>query len=373
MKTINLIFNLLFYSTIFCQTQYADVNYLIPYNDHGKWGWSDTLGDIKIKPKYEKTGFFHAYDSIPEAYVKIKGIHNSYLYNNGLKVPKTYKTIKEIFLFDENRIRNRDLIIVESKKNKLGIYDKKAKKFILKPIYSSIESIGVNNLNVLYKREKEQFFSLLYFDEIYKHDLTDILKIQEWEDENNIFNHKQLYQHTDSTWTYFDNGVHIIEDFKKEDSYPEGMVIVDFDQPKQEEELKTTNNIDGLIDSYDYSKYPEFYEEYGFIKLKIVRKDGEVGMINENDSIIIPFEYDKIFFNVQNPSFIKLIKGNKEGVKLLFTTYPIIPAKYDKIINFESPIRIRVSKNWHFIVFLIEINGQEGYVGENSIEYFNLN
>lgn len=31
---------------------------LIPYNDRGKWGWSDTVGNILIKPEYSSTQFF---------------------------------------------------------------------------------------------------------------------------------------------------------------------------------------------------------------------------------------------------------------------------------------------------------------------------
>jgi len=123
---IILILNFQFFSTLFSQNNY-EVKFLIPYNN-GKWGWCDTLGNIKIKPKYNKTTFFYKPEnSLPEAYVEINGNKNYYIYGKGLKVPKEYSNEKRIYYTDEKGNSKDDLILIRFK-NKYGIYEMSTKK-----------------------------------------------------------------------------------------------------------------------------------------------------------------------------------------------------------------------------------------------------
>lgn len=53
MRLICTITLLVFFNSIFCQ-------YLVPYRSGNKWGYSNTNGDIVIKPKYRTVNFFYS-------------------------------------------------------------------------------------------------------------------------------------------------------------------------------------------------------------------------------------------------------------------------------------------------------------------------
>ncbi len=107
---------------------------------------------------------------------------------------------------------------------------------------------------------------------------------------------------------------------------------------------------------------------YGFRKAIIASKDGQMGMVNENGEVILPFAYDRIRFTASATSAF-LEKDGKFGYKILFTHHPVIEARYESIVLDRQ---LPVSNNWRFALFLVEVNGQKGYVGEIAVEYFDL-
>jgi len=207
---------------------------------------------------------------------------------------------------------------------------------------------------------------------------TDIISIETW---NHIYDNFadiiSLYKHSNRKWTQFKNDTHIPETFDN-GKWDQNEYLYAFESPFNEKR-RNKNLTDSIIESFDYSRFPSITDTYGFRKLKIMKNEGKYGIVSETDSIIVPFIYDFICFNdYENsfssriPTYAKLVKENKEGIKIFFTDYNVIEAKYDKILNFNYPDKLNISNNWSFILFKIELNGQSGYVGENGLEYFNI-
>ncbi|MEO0728630.1 MAG: WG repeat-containing protein, partial [Bacteroidota bacterium] len=59
------------------QSTDAHPHVLIPYNDHGEWGYCDTLGNIQIKPQYKSAYFFNA-RTIGEAEVYLSAVETKW-------------------------------------------------------------------------------------------------------------------------------------------------------------------------------------------------------------------------------------------------------------------------------------------------------
>lgn len=93
--------------------------------------------------------------------------------------------------------------------------------------------------------------------------------------------------------------------------------------------------------------------------------DGRYGVIDQNEKIIIPFQFDRI--HSLNGSFAYTTMKGKEGVWIFNTVYPPIRNLYDRI-GFED--RLNVSRRWSFILFKVHKGEKWGYVGENGVEYF---
>jgi hypothetical protein len=93
--------------------------------------------------------------------------------------------------------------------------------------------------------------------------------------------------------------------------------------------------------------------------------NGRYGVIDQNEKIVIPFEFDRI--HSLNSSFAYTTLKGKEGVWIFNTVYPPIKNLYDRI-GFED--RLNVSMRWSFILFKVHRGEKWGYVGENGVEYF---
>ena len=85
---------------------------LVPFRDGDKWGYSDTLGNIKIQPKYDTVPLFN-YDMIHKgnhviAVVKLKGKPMVINERGTIIVPSKYDYIRVVvllFLYDHNNSR----------------------------------------------------------------------------------------------------------------------------------------------------------------------------------------------------------------------------------------------------------------------------
>ena len=92
--------------------------------------------------------------------------------------------------------------------------------------------------------------------------------------------------------------------------------------------------------------------------------DGKYGMINENEEIVLPFEYDHI---QEKEGFFLLKQNGKFGFFIWNGLYPVIQPMFDEYVRkYEVP----VNYNWNFILFEIIEQGKPAFVGENGISYF---
>jgi len=93
-----------------------------------------------------------------------------------------------------------------------------------------------------------------------------------------------------------------------------------------------------------------------------------MGVLNEEGKVILPVIYDNIEF-LKNGTQAKLELDGKVGRKLFLSHYPTLEPKYKELRNARS---LRVTKRWSFALFTVIIDGQKGYIGENGVEYFDL-
>lgn len=350
-----------------------DAALLIPYNNHGKWGWCDTLGKVIIAPKYKKVNFFYKRNNIYSASITTEAGTNRYVINKGLVVPENSAIVSKLYLSDTS-IKG-EFYIVKNKLDKIGIYESNTKKFVVPIEYDSYPRYFSSQHLILLKKEGELTYDR-FIPKLQEVVPTDIVKVSEYMSFGDRYEQSIIVtEHIEGYHSKLKNGTLVRFDLKKSgkwtDSKDVGIVMEegygsgDYGEPTLKPWPNHSLPKDGIIKTYNYSRYKE---KYGFSSLSIVQKDNKLGVIDDNKKVVLPYEYDKLIFK-ENNTQIQLYKGGKQGRKILFTTYPTIEAKYDKLRFTKG---IRVTKSWQFAVFRVKMGKQYGYVGENGIEYFDL-
>jgi hypothetical protein len=372
--------------TLSAQKATYEANLLIPYNDDGKWGWSDTLGNVLIKPKYKEAGFFYKQRSSNNyhfARVKTKVGRNFHVENKGLLINKKYAVAKGYRITNLPDSTTQDnsftLYLVQCKKKKTGIYSTTRGKLILAAKYDTINEYGLRERIILVKTKEASTFQ--YFD-LKNHTLTNtgITKISKYKepDLKTVRGRKFTIAHyQDKSIKLLTNGEMRPFEFNPEKEYKDITndygPDMEFDDAGMETlTFKVDNDLpagkEKTVRTFNYNKYGSFTDKYGFRELVVVQKGNKLGIINEKGEAILPFEYDKFVYN-QMDNYIKLYKGDKAGLKILFTTYPMIEAKYDTINYY---FQLRVNPTWSFALFKVTKGDKEGLVGENGLEYFDF-
>lgn len=361
----------------FSQQKYSSPLFLIPYNDNGKWGWCDTLGEKVIDGDYKMAYFFYERYSFKdefEASVTTSSGANIYNSKSGLLVPVEYSILKE--LYQDTAAKNR-WIVIQNSSEKIGLYDALNKKTMVEPKWDKYHYRDEWKTEIYFSGPKEKTFWGYNFktQKLYKTQIDSIFEmgIEESIDGRAFAFNISVFHHTNGKYTKFKDGIqvelntdelkHVSE--KWEMSYA---ATRDSDNPFMNGFEKATTGIThqstGIIREIDYSNY----SSAPFKKLIIQSQNGKVGVISDAGDTILPFEYDEISTPNGNTELM-LRKGAKTGLKLLFTTYPIIEPKYQLIHRDRS---LRVSRSWSFQIYSVELNGKTGYIGENGVEYFHF-
>lgn len=353
---------------------------LIPFSDKGKWGWADTLGNVIIESQFKKTWFFN-YETIDNkkiyfAAVSTKTGRNYYIQNIGLAAPKEYEILSHglgITNVRESSIHFNN--IVKDANQKLGVFETINQKMVVTPQYDSLSRFALRQDIVLLKKKEDStfdYFSLIN-NSIERSDILhiDYLNIKSKSERygsccTTVLKKKDgtaqaIYKGSFKPFEFVDTLEYESElnTFYARDEIPEYAPI---------KEVPSHGQTNEVLATHDYSRYGAVAKRYGFTILSIVRKDNKVGIINELGEIIVPFIYDKIRFS-SNYTQAKLFKNDKQGIKLFFTKYPTIEAKYDSLKEYKS---LRVNPTWSFGIFEVKIGDFVGYVGENGVEYFIL-
>lgn len=370
MKLISFI-TFILYLNVISLSQNDNIDYsefLIPYNDNGSWGWCDTNGTIIIEPQYKKTSFFTKIILNDEERLMAKIVFendniNYLIDNNNLLVPANYSIKGHIN--SNNKIDKNQNIKIVSKDGKLGIYDCNGKINLVKPEFDNISEIS----GFIYLKKNNKKYYYQYKLDKKKLSKTNIVKIESYLDNSNYFAFeiKIFTDHKGHSYEAKNGKLMPFQLKEKKDVLIKdyGIVIDDsYESFSQENRIPYKN---GVVKTYDFSKY-SFIKKYGFTSLSLIFKDGKYGVIDNNNKVVLAFEYDEVIFENGNTQ-ARLVKNNKIGRKIFFTHYPTIPAKFYKLEVYNE---LKVSKSWSFAIFSAELNGNNCFVGENGVEYFNF-
>lgn len=372
LRFLLLLLSLVFINSLSAQTSGEEAKVWVPYNDHGVWGFSDTLGNIQIKPRYESVDFFFVRRFGQDQYeytslVDTRWGENMIRPDGELMLPKKTQFMRQL----SNSTRRGKIFLLKIKDH-YGIYDLD-EGWLTKARFDSLYPLSYNNWMLLKADEAATFtrFNL----KTLRPENTDIVAVSEfWGDLGTV-------------------NIATTSDGKRHKLTSEGMVEI------SEEQLAAYESMDEVMleevadewesDLYswrgprpradelgldktmaykDFSRLP-FVKNYSFSKAIIGEKDGQMGMVDENGNVLIPFEYDRVRF-ADPATEAYLVKDGLIGYKLMFSHHPTIEPRYEK---FERAFQLPVSQTWVFALFRVEINGERAYVGENGVEYFNFN
>ena len=357
---------------------------LIPFLANNKWGFSDTLGVIKVKPfademkplfineesksrfKIKKNGRINIIDEnlrniLPQnnlyqdVFVNVeRSIDIYYVKNNG-KLGVFYYT-KEIIppLYDKISLASNKSFIVY-KNYKRGLYNSKG-KMIISPVFNYI---GISQTEADYKNGKYAWRAIDSSNVEHKYFDTDV--------ENNKKNFDIPLppppQNNDDFLQkdkIIDNLKAIYNNIKVLDWI--NMALINKDGKWEVFDLKKQK----LIDNFKYDEIDYLTTIQGTHLFKI--KDNTKYGISDNDgNVLLSPLYDNI--DKGDWGIILIEKNKKQGVfQKILSTYPNIEPKYFII---EKYYEIPVNKNWIFTLYKAKLeNGKEIYVGENGVEYY---
>jgi WG containing repeat len=340
---------------LFIQINFVlDAQILVPYRLKDKWGYSDTLGNIKIAPKYTLANFF--IDKTARAFLQKK---YTYIDKKG----------KELYNYFDEITEQEDGYAFVTNNKKSGIV--KGKKVIIPLIYDELY-----NANYEYRFQHKKFAAIGVINN--KHYLIDYVKnitTKIKEEDNSAMavrpeardyenNEEYKSRYKEELQTYIKNGV--IDSFEiiynniylvsKQGKY--GLYkATDYSNPFINKLIDCKyEQIKSYVNVTSNNKIPNNF---------IAKLNGKYGLVDDYDNVLLPFEYDDLINH--NISFVYTIKNNKMGCFIFNTSYPAIACKYE---NMEYKESLSVSDKWSLLIFEVKLNGRLGYVGENRVEFF---
>lgn len=353
---------------------------LVPYRDKNLWGFSDTLGNVRVLPVYKKLIKIHYYRNGQANFV-MKGDKNLVVVNQDGRV-----------VLPESVSANYDSISVHDyypnhvhvhKNGKLGIYKDGGE--IVPAIYHAVGSepndsfvVVDDNLQGLYNGAGRLIIPVKYssIDLVWEESTDDKIVWHAktaWEEKK--FTDVRVPQPYDAPY----------ELAEKRLAGEEVIVDAAIAQRIQSQYDKVTAapyygiyyvTRGGLMGVYDGTADKEIiapqYESISLVsveknkKIYGVRHQGKLGMVGNDNSIVVPIEFDKITADRYLEGFV-LVKDGKKGFYVRNTAYPYIKPLYNEFIE---KTKIPVSRKWSFELFKVKTDGGEGYVGENGVEFF---
>jgi WG containing repeat len=362
---------------------------LVPFRLGNKWGYSDTLGKIKIEPKYDSVSLFNYERSGNDviANVVLKG--KPMVINDKGKtiVPPKYDEIRIISVLE-------GLHFYVFKNNKWGVFENG--KELIAPIYDYLNvepgvqyRVGRNNNEGLIDSKGKLVIPVNYFRLFSAN--SNKPGFMQW------IGYKPGVERSDSFMVKIENGygsaygLPPTEQLESDVSRNEVNQIAD--SLKMQYSLDSTQVRFNIIIAYknrmkgvfvpgeskslhffskDYNIHVAHYllpyqrnntnkNSAAFI---VASLNGHYGMINEKEEEILPFVYD----NIEDRSGFYILKRNQQiGFLVTGTIYPFIEPQYDEWISLTV---VPVNSRWNFDLFKIKKNGRGGFVGENGVNYF---
>jgi hypothetical protein len=375
---------------IFFQSSSQSPQVIVPFRLGNKWGYSDTLGKIKIKPKYDSVSLFD-YDMVYKgnhvfAEVKLNGKPMMINEQGAVVVPPKYDYIKLIDGLEE-------ATFIISKNNKFGLFAKGKELFppvsdwMADAYPGRFYEVHTNGKSGLINMKGEIVIPIIY-DRLHPaggktpgfmdwqcvvYGKEPELRTVELPKEN--WNSQRIPEVETIDYMSDNNIDKIIDSATKEFGF-------DSIQLKYQAAVAYKGDKRGIILPDATKKVYLFSKPYDIYHIKyfppnsrsswnknsasyiIASLDGKYGMINEREEQVLPFEYDGI---ENSNGFFLLKQNNKIGFFIWNTVYPVIQPAYDEYIGERY---IPVNNRWRFTLFKIIKNGRTGFVGENGVAYF---
>lgn len=386
--------NLIFSSLICFACAYSfsqSPRILVPFRSGSKLGYSDTLGKLKIQPRYDTVSLFD-YNGITRrghviATVRLKGKPMVINEMGTVIVPPNYDHIQVMDQLE-------DFAFFVSRKGKFGVFTKG--KELFPPLYDYMDvttdaqfKVHKNGKWGLINSEGILVIPIIYDELRQTHNIQS--GFVSWE---GITYGKDSKSYTIKTGQRYRSS-----DVPEMVRLSEDMYIHQENWSKAIESAKTEYSLDSVVFKknsgiiyksakpgvflpkeakkvYFFSKnYTIYYIKYfateyrnswnkGAAAYIIAGLNGKYGMINETEDQVLPFEYDSI---EERDGFFLLKRNGKVGFFIWNTFYPVIQPAYDEYVWKEY---IPVSNEWNFTLFKVVKKGKSGFVGENGIAFF---
>ncbi|HMU57414.1 MAG TPA: WG repeat-containing protein [Chitinophagaceae bacterium] len=374
--------------------------YLVPYREGSKWGYCDTNGKVMISVAWDGAEFFGE-----ENYAVVK-LNNKY----GAIDAKGAVVVKPLY---DSLVVDNGIFIVSSGREKWGVVDKKGKAIVpmkYDVVYFSDANIKVeaNEKTGLYNLAGKLIIPVVYDD---LSDYPEKIK-GKYVFGNYLLGVKGKLKYKISVTT----GKAVPASSKAEFFVPP-MIVQDNEQMPQDngeffvpddivEKLKQTFSPDDIVyirggySAYAIKKYGKYaavvftgenkpvrITEYEFDEITflfwdalnkgengqsryilIAEKNTGTGLVNELGKEFLPFIYD----NVERSTGCFFFQ--KEGrFGAFFYEQQIKPTqpKYDEMRHSKEFFIEGDNGNYCvFHVLKVNLNGKEGYIGQNGVEYF---
>lgn len=297
-------------------SQFYNSRYLIPYRENNLWGFSDTLGNIRIKPVYDKTNFFYFIDMGYYAPV-YKENKKSFINDTG----------KLVFPFSDSLVQLNDEYYTARENNKFGVYHLRY-KLIVPFVYDTFMYV------------------------------KDYPRYKQGDDYVQIPKHYRIIGRKDKKYyliTYLNNNT-------EEIGKPEPATA-----PKKPAAINGDNSFLVAVDPARDRPVTtvSVAELFPQSRISVLKQNKKMGIVNEKKIVLVPCIYDSI--SIINDNLLITLKKKKYGAVFFNSVYKGISNKYDKL---EYATSLGVTNQWYFLIFRAVKNNKTGYVGENGVEYF---
>lgn len=345
---------------------------IFPVKENGLWGWINHDGKQIVPCKYnhplwpviiENETFVPVIDRNTGLY----GVLNAY---GRTIVPFEYKEIETL---EYSYPKMYHLFLVQNANGKWGAINTKG-EIVIPIIYDEPQSGKPSKLGLVFFRKENKWGG---FNEDGKNILPFVFNYSA--QQPMITNQSVIVQTMDKTWfacdkngnkkklnidcqdhlnMYPDDNLLVVHTPRKGDAlfdiisnkYVSGRfyeIALEY-QRKFVASIKTTNGYKSFIindkgqriSSHEYDEI--HYLDYGYIKVK---KEGKYGVIDYNDRIIIPFEYEN-FSDVYTltPNLFKIRRNGKEGI-VNSNNQKVVDFLYDQIDIDEKTKQIEIIKD----------------------------
>ena len=365
---------LVFILLITSLSSYAQPEILIPYRVGNKWGYSDTLGKLKIPARYDAADLFN-HDYLFQGrnlYATARAGENIVLINQKGKevIAGPYRSVSVTY------IGNSDFFFVTNKAGKVGVRSLKGQ--LIPPVYDAVYEVydsgfvaRKGNYDIRYNLSGKIIWQNKHEDVwLMKEDMgieaLDESTMNKYQEETRQGFEKKILtafsaDRTERIDSITENGTAnlVIKGNQQAVVYPQ--YYYSYEPTKSF--FSRDINIRRIIINTDLSLDYKTYKTRAFI---IADSAGKVGIMNDQGSFIFPAEYDNIsLHNVWR--FLDLEKHAKHGIFIFNTIYPPIMPVYDSILE---RIWITAGQSWNYGLFKVKKNGKEIYVGENRVEFY---